>query len=160
MMQPIQRHQVAAEIGWLLAEFAYRLDNRSGVGLHELFAVDGQYIIDGEPLVGRDAIEDAYRRRVARGPRTARHLFSNARFESLEGTEALHTSVMLLYAADGEPALPLEPPLSIFDVVDHLVHTDEGWLFQRREFFTVFRGAGSIVSPQSAMKQTEESSPS
>ena len=137
----------------LHAEFADRLDRHRGERVHELFATDGQYVVDGVPLQGADAIRQAYQERAARGPRTTRHLFINLRIDSLGDAECRCSTVMLLYGADGVPPLPLTEPLLLADVFDELVLTDAGWRFHRRELVPIFRGTAELRPPQSAVQQ-------
>lgn len=147
---------VAFEVHQVLSEFSYRLDIHQGLDVHELFTPDGSYTIDGATLTGRDALKNSFAARAARGARTSRHLFSNIRFESI-AQETVHvTCVMVLYAADGVPILLSEPPLMVADVGDVLRRTSDGWQFASREFTSVFRSAGEIVSPMSVTHLQKE----
>jgi len=101
----------------LMAEFAYRIDFEQGLKIAELFAPNGYYELDGKRSTGRAAIHEAYVRRAARGPRTARHLFTNVRVVRLPGGKYGATAIMLLFARDGDGVHPAVP-LSVSDVTD------------------------------------------
>src|SRR5882762_10137386 len=69
----------------LNAEFAYLIDHNRSELVADLFTEQGSYgRASGERSVGRDAIRFAYASRKTKGPRTARHIFTNLRltFES------------------------------------------------------------------------------
>ncbi|MBY6364606.1 YybH family protein [Rhodococcoides corynebacterioides] len=124
----------------LIGEFADRIDHREGHGVEELFTEDGEYVLFGHPVAGRDAIRALYEHRRSRGPRTSRHLFGNIRLGPLDedGTVRV-TSVLTLYAADGLPPLPV-PPTMIANYDDVLRSDEQGVLrFQRREMTVLFR---------------------
>jgi hypothetical protein len=101
----------------LMAEFAYRVDFEQGLTIAQLFSPDGYYESDGKRSTGRAAIHEAYVRRAARGPRTARHLFTNVRVVRLPGEKYGATAIMLLFARDGLGVHPAVP-LSVADVTD------------------------------------------
>ncbi|TXN28932.1 nuclear transport factor 2 family protein [Lacisediminihabitans profunda] len=154
-----KRARLAAvlEIQQLVAEFAYRLDIGGGLSVHELFADDGEYSIDGEALTGQAVIATAFAERQARGPRVSRHLFTNLRFASVRSEEAVLTASMVLYAANGVPVLDSHPPLLVadFDAVVHRV--DRRWRFRRLALASIFRGSGELVTPIQATPRTKGS---
>jgi len=147
---------IAFHVGQLLTEFSYRLDRTDASTVHELFAPQGRYVIDGEALIGHDAIREGYARRRARGSRTTRHLFSAPRFRELSDDSVRLDCVLVLFAADGEPVLPSRPPLLVADVEDHIIKTTAGWRFLDRSLTSVFRGEGDIVSPMAASRHVPE----
>ena len=132
----------------LLVEFAYQLDIGGGAKVHELFEPDGVYAIDGEPVTGRHDIREGYEQRAARGPRTARHIFTNIRI-TLDGPDrATVSSIMTLYAADGEPVHGARLPLVIGDFNDICVRGDDDvWRFERRDLTTLFRSDEPVHPP-------------
>jgi uncharacterized protein (TIGR02246 family) len=145
-------------ISAVMAEFAYRLDRSDGARMHELFTPDGRYTIDGATLRGRDAIRRGFRARSARGPRTARHVSTNVRVVDVQPGRITADSVMLLWAADGVPPIDGTTPLSVADVLDVFEQLDDRWLFAERTLTTVFRGAGTAVTPMSAQPAPQEGS--
>jgi hypothetical protein len=142
----------------LLAEFAFRLDRCDGAQVHELFSPGGRYTIDGATLSGREAIERGFAARAARGPRTARHVFTNVRIGDAQPGRVTVNSVMLLWAADGRPPIAGTTPLGIADVTDVLEQLDGRWLFAERIVTTIFRGEGTAVTPMSGQDEPQEGS--
>lgn len=126
--------EIRAQIEVLVAEFAWRIDHRSGHGVADLFTPQGRYMAEGEAfdLQGRDQIQDFYERRRAAGPRTSRHLFSNLHLEHVDGDCAHGVCVLTLHAANGRPPHPLKPVL-IADYSDTYRRTSDGvWRFESR----------------------------
>ena len=133
----------------LNAEFAYRIDHDLSDTVADLFVEDGTYGIAGAGVsAGREAIREAYRLRKARGPRTARHIFTNLRLEFDSETQARGTTIMLLFAEDGAPPHPAEP-LEVSDFVDVYVRGADGaWRYQSRTatiFFKHRSGKGGVL---------------
>jgi uncharacterized protein (TIGR02246 family) len=137
----------------LLVEFAYQLDIGRGQRVHELFEPDGVYVIDGEAVNGQREIREGYERRAARGPRTARHIFTNVRITLETADRATVASIMTLYAADGEPVHEAALPLVVGDFNDVCVRGGDGvWRFERRELTSLFR-SGEPVRPPTATEE-------
>lgn len=139
--------QVVRTIEDLVTEFAYRVDFQGGRSVAELFCVDGVYEADGRRSVGRSAIEAAYERRAALGPRTARHLFTNVRVRpALDGCYDA-SCLMLLFADNGFPPLPAYP-LLVADVLDRYCTCQGELLLASRRLASVFvRPDASPVLP-------------
>lgn len=137
--------RLAQSITQLIAEFAYRIDMHGGLTVAELFTEGGYYESDGQRSTGRSAIRAAYEMRAARGPRTSRHLFTNLRFFS-DGAGAIRgTSIMLLFARDGDGVHPAQPIL-VADVDDEYALSDDGRPeIRSRTLTTVF--VDPIVKP-------------
>ncbi|OLR91873.1 nuclear transport factor 2 family protein [Actinokineospora bangkokensis] len=129
-----------ADITDLLVEFAWRIDHDEGRGVEDLFTEDGEYLLFGHPVRGRDNIRSLYDHRRSRGTRTSRHLFDNIRVTpGPSEREARATSVLTLHAADGRPPLPLAP-LLVADYTDALHRDDDGqWRFHRRTTTLLFQ---------------------
>jgi hypothetical protein len=118
-------------------EFAYRVDFGPSESAAELFTADGWYGWGSKRSVGREEIRAAYRLRAARGIRTARHLCTNLRLQSMPGGEVEGRSVMLIFAEDGPPPHPAVP-LLVADVHDRYAQIDGEWFFRWRQLMDVF----------------------
>lgn len=134
-MDPFLRLHIEA----LHAEFAWRIDRADPSTVADLFTEDGEYgRSTGRRSVGREAIREAYRARGARGPRTARHIFTNVRLHSAGESSASGSAVLTLFAEDGVPPLPAHP-LLVADYDDEFERSQQGvWLFKRRTITWVF----------------------
>lgn len=132
----------------LLLTWAERVDHQAGAGVEELFAADGVFATGDRRAVGRDAIRATYERRRARGPRTARHLLLNLSV-SFDGDDAATArSVMVLYADDGDPPLPVSLPLLVQDVEDRCVRDGRGdWRFAARVMTPIFADGRAVALP-------------
>ena len=138
---------IVQAVNRLIAEFAYRVDFEEGMTVSELFCPDGYYESDGRRSTGRDAINAAYAKRSALGPRTARHLFTNVRLGRINEEEYSGTSLMLLFAENGRPPLPALP-LLVADVADRYRIVGDSVLLQSRTLASVFvRPGDSPVLP-------------
>jgi SnoaL-like domain len=128
-----------SEIAALSAEFAYLIDHDLSERVADLFTKAGSYgVHEGKRSVGRAEIRAAYAARVARGLRTARHVFTNLRltFESPDRVGA--TSILTLFADDGAPPRPAEVNL-VADYEDVIVREPDGvWRYDSRTIVAAF----------------------
>ena len=122
----------------LNAAFTHHLDHGDIPALVDLFTVDALYTNGTRESRGRAAIEALFRQRVAKGPRTSRHIYSGLRLTIESAREASGTSVCLSFAADGLPPLPAKPFL-VGDFVDRYRREDDGrWRIAERRIHRVF----------------------
>jgi len=124
----------------LNAAFTHHLDHNEIEALVALFTPDALYTHGERRSQGRAEIEALFRRRVANGPRTSRHLYSGLQLDIASASEARGTSVCLSFAADGLPPLPARPFL-VADFVDRYQRGNDGcWRFAERHIHRVFVG--------------------
>ena len=112
----------------LVLDFAYYSDHQEYESLSKLFATEGiMKRPNGDPIVGREAILQAYRSRPA--GRMTRHVCTNIRImvESVDRARGLTYAVV--YSATGDEKA--EERIGEFE--DHFVRTDEGWQFASRQ---------------------------
>jgi len=121
------------EIESLNAEFAYLIDHDMSDRVADLFTEDGVYgRSTGERSEGREAIRESYRQRANRGPRTARHIFTNLHLTVEGPTRVRGTTILTLYAEDGLPPLPAEPMvIADYDDIYELCDDDK-WRYRQR----------------------------
>lgn len=132
------RLAIRLELEDLNAAFTHHLDHGNIPALVDLFTADALYTNGLRESRGRAAIEALFRQRVAKGPRTSRHIYSGLRFEITSGREAIGTSVCLSFAADGLPPLPAKPFL-VGDFVDRYRREGDGrWRIAERHIHRVF----------------------
>lgn len=136
------------EIEALNAEFAYLIDFDHSAEVSALFTEDGSYgRSTGERSVGRPAIAAAYSLRNDRGPRTARHIFTNLRLTYETDERIIGKSILTLFAADGVPPHVAEPFL-VADYDDIYVLDRSGrWRYQSRTVTWVFIQRDGKISP-------------
>jgi hypothetical protein len=132
----------------LNAEFAYRIDHNLSEQVADLFTEDGSYgRSTGERSVGREAIRAAYRGRKDKGPRTARHIFTNLRLTYESDTRVHGSSILTLFAEDGVPPHVAE----VFLVADYddvyERQADGRWLYRSRTITWLFVQKDGKVSP-------------
>ena len=122
----------------LNAAFTHHLDHGDIPALVDLFTADALYTNGARESRGRAAIEALFRQRVAKGPRTSRHIYSGLRLTIESDRDATGTSVCLSFAADGLPPLPAKPFL-VGDFVDRYRREDDGrWRIAERRIERVF----------------------
>lgn len=136
------------EIDELNAEFAYLIDNNRSAEVADLFTPQGSYgRSSGERSVGREAIRAAYAGRAGRGPRTARHIFTNLRLTYRDDGLIEGKSILTLYAEDGVPPHVAEPFL-IADYDDvYAQGEDSRWRYESRTITWLFMQKDGLVSP-------------
>jgi len=136
------------EIDELNAEFAYLIDNNRSAEVADLFTPQGSYgRSSGERSVGREAIRAAYAGRAGRGPRTARHIFTNLRLTYRDDGLIEGKSILTLYAEDGVPPHVAEPFL-IADYDDVYAQDEDGrWRYESRTITWLFMQKDGLVSP-------------
>ncbi|MEU9888201.1 nuclear transport factor 2 family protein [Sphaerisporangium sp. NPDC051011] len=126
------------EVERLVYEFARRVDFDEGADTELLFTEDGYFEYDGRSCTGRDEIGRAYAARRARGPRTARHVFTNVS-SFRDGRGALGGgSIMLLFGADGRPPFDFASPIVVADVADSYAAVGDTLLIARRVITPLF----------------------
>jgi ketosteroid isomerase-like protein len=130
--------QIRLALEDLNAAFTHCLDHGDIPALVDLFTADALYTNGPRESRGRAAIESLFRQRVAKGPRTSRHIYSGLRIEVESDRTATGTSVCLSFAADGLPPLPAKPFL-VGDFVDRYHREDDGrWRIAERHIHPVF----------------------
>lgn len=102
----------------------------------ELFVPDGVLDTGGTPLVGRDAIRDWGRTRVASTVQT-RHVCSGMRFTDRGNGQAAGSTVLTVFMHDGDGRGPAVPAV-VGEDTDEFIRTDAGWRFVSRAFETLF----------------------
>jgi hypothetical protein len=136
-----QKLEIRLAIEDLNAAFTQHLDRGDIESLVDLFCFDALYTHGERESQGRDEIEALLRNRVAKGPRTSRHLYSGLRIEIESPSEATGASVCLSFAADGLPPLPAKPFL-VADFIDrYRLEADGRWRFAERHIERVFVGS-------------------
>jgi hypothetical protein len=139
----------------LNAEFAYMIDHGQSELVADLFTIDGSYgRSTGERSVGRDAIRRAYAARMSKGPRTARHIFTNLRLRFDSSERASGTCIMTLFAEDGVPPHVAEPFL-VADYDDVYVLREDTWRYASRTITWLFMRRDGKVSPLPLGMDTE-----
>ena len=125
----------------LNAAFTHHLDHGDVAALVDLFTSDAIYTNGHRRSEGRAEIEQLFKNRVARGPRTSRHLYSGLRLTIESETLASGNSVCLSFAADGLPPLPAKPFL-VADFVDtYRRERDDRWRIAARHIEPIFVGS-------------------
>lgn len=130
----IIRQQIEA----LSARFAWLIDHREGDGVAELFTVEAVYGWADRFATGREEIRSFFEMRRARGKRTSRHVYTNLHLVVESAERASGTTLLTLYAYDGEPPHPANPIL-VADYEDTCVRgKDGGWLYAKRIVTPIF----------------------
>ena len=133
----------------MLADYWHDIDTNWGRNAGAYYTDDAEFIGEAASYSSRAKIEEFYAWRVQQGPRLAVHAVNNFRVESFEPDRARATWYLLLYAANGEPILPSNPPITLSLVTDDYVRSpDDVWLCRRRLFKTLFQGGVPAHNPK------------
>ena len=142
------RDSVLQRLVELEVEYWHDVDFNWGRNAKTWYVDDGTFAIGDHRMEGRNAIEEFYRWREARGERTARHLVTNFRLDKLAENIATFQCILLLYAADGKPILPSKAPALIADIHNECVLcTDRQWRFKSHLLTPIFMGGESPTIP-------------
>jgi len=121
---PDERRAIEWDCARLVALYANLNDAARWEELAALYTQDGimtRPTAPAAPIIGRAAILAAFQ---ARPPRKTRHLCSNVVVEVSSSTEACGESAMVLFTADGPPA--------VGSFNDRFALTADGWRFAER----------------------------
>jgi hypothetical protein len=133
----------------LNAEFAWLIDHRDGAGVDALFTPAGVYDMSNRVFRGREEIRGFYQARKSRGRRAARHVFTNLHLVMDEPARATGTTILTLYACDGEPPYPTQAIL-VADYDDVYVREEGGrWRYESRVIIPAFGGVPTLAAPGS-----------
>jgi hypothetical protein len=147
-LSPAEFAEARQAIEAINAEFAWLIDHCDGAGAERLFTTDGVYDMSNRVFRGRNEIKGFYDARKSRGRRAARHVFSNLHL-TMEGPDrATGTTILTLYACDGDPPYPTQAIL-IADYND--VYVREGarqWRYESRVIVPVFGEVPMLASRQ------------
>jgi len=136
------------ELETLLMEYWHDVDTNWGRNAHEYYTEDGVFEATRASYHGREKIKAFYQFRIDRGPRVAVHAVTNFRCVLESHTRATCTWFLILFAADGKPILPTNPPIQIAYMTDRCVKQPDGrWLYEHRKFETWFEGGVPTTNP-------------
>jgi hypothetical protein len=136
------------ELEIILMEYWHDVDTNWGRNAPEFFTEDGIFESNKNKYEGREKIRAFYQFRINRGPRVACHAVTNFRCILHSKTEATCNWFLHLYAMDGKPILPSNPPIQIAYMTDKCVKGADGkWLYKHRIFQSWFEGGVPTTSP-------------
>jgi len=133
------------QLSRLVMEHGWRTDNGIADTIHELYVDDGELLLPGTPLRGRQAIRE-WGKQIAQSPpwRSIRHSCSNMRFVYDGPNAAKGTTMLTVFMVAGEgPATTL--PWSVGEDHDRFVRTAQGWKLVSRRWVELF-SRGDVVS--------------
>lgn len=135
----------------LCVDYWHDIDTNWGHNATQYYTEDGIFIGPEASYEGRDKIRAFYKWREDRGDRTVIHAVHNfkADFDGDDKTRATCNWFMMLYAADGLPVLPSNPPIQICYMTDKMVlDPNDGWLVASRTFENWFTGGIPTTNPK------------
>jgi hypothetical protein len=114
---------IALQLQQMLMEFTYELDVNGGKKITDHYTAEGAFLLGPYTMKGRAAIRKFYDdrdERVAKtqkdGTRTARHTFTNLRFDIRNSKDATIYFISIYYAGGGKPPVPnLGGPTTVAD---------------------------------------------
>lgn len=121
------------------------IDHNGGRRVHEWFLPDGTITFDQLTVRGHDEIASIYRDRRDGTERVSRHVSTNFVVEEIDGSTTRVTSILVLFAGNGEPPLDNLIPQVVADVEDVFELCDDIWLVRTRKITHVF------ISPQTVL---------
>ena len=143
-----ERLALTHELEALVIDYWHDVDTNWGRNAPAYYTADGTFQGTENAYVGHEKIRAFYKWREDRGARTVVHAVHN--FQCLpEGPDkATCHWFLMLYAADGKPVLPSNPPIQIAYMTDKMVRTAEGWKVKHRTFDNWFAGGIPTTNPK------------
>jgi len=136
------------ELEIMLMEYWHDVDTNWGRNAGAYYTEDGIFESVRASYHGRAKIEQFYQFRIDRGPRVAVHAVTNFRCVLHSETEATCNWFLHLYAMDGVPILPINPPIQVAYMTDICTKGADGrWLYKHRKFGTWFEGGVPTTNP-------------
>ena len=143
-----ERLRARQELEMLLMDYWHDVDTNWGRNAGDYYTDDAVFEATRASYHGKAKIQQFYQFRIDRGPRVAVHAVTNFRVELHGPTEATCTWYLLLFAQDGTPILPTNPPIQIAFMTDKCVKQPDGrWLYKHRRFETWFEGGVPTTNP-------------
>ncbi len=143
-----ERIALTQQLHALVIDYWHDVDTNWGRNAPDYFAEDGIFVGPAASYPGREKVRAFYKWREDRGARTVVQAVHN--FQAmLDGADkAICHWFLMLYAADGTPILPSNPPIQIAYMTDKLIRdSDGGWLLTYRKFDTWFEGGIPTTNP-------------
>lgn len=123
----------------LINEFCWRVDNKQGERVAELFTVDATVDTPHFKLSGNQQIHTLFSERANDPARLSRHYWSNLRITPAEGGG--HISQVYVLNLLGSTATPSDPPrFAAGACTDRIVFENDKALFASRKLEFVFEG--------------------
>jgi hypothetical protein len=145
-LSAVEKLEIRVAIEDLNSAFCYHLDHNEVEPLLELFTDDVYYTHGPRKTNGKAELEQVFRGRTAKGPRTSRHMYSGLKVEIESATRARGTSVCMTFGQGGVPPLAPAVPILVADFEDVYLRGDDGrWRFRERHIHRIF-----VDSQQSA----------
>lgn len=142
-----QRLDLIAELKQLCIDYWWDIDTNWGQNATDWYLEDGEFIGPDATYKGHEKIAAFYKWRRDRGDRTVVHSVINFTAEAQGDDKATCHWFLMLYAKDGKPPLPSEPPVQIAYMTDKMVKTSDGWKVKSRKFDNWFTG-GFTTNPK------------
>jgi hypothetical protein len=141
------RLRAKQELEMLLLDYWFDVDTNWGRNAGDYYTDDAVFESTRASYHGKAKIQQFYQFRIDRGPRVAVHSVSNFRVDLHSATEVTCNWFLTLYAMDGKPILPTNPPIQIAFMTDKCVKIDGRWLCRHRKFETWFEGGVPTTNP-------------
>jgi ketosteroid isomerase-like protein len=147
-MDSQERMRTRHELEALLMEYWHDVDTNWGRNAGDYYTEDALFESTHASYKGKAKIKQFYQYRLDRGPRVAVHAVTNFRVVMDGPDRAVCNWYLLLFAADGKPILPTNPPIQIAHMTDHCVRQPDGrWLYEYRKFDAWFEGGAPTTNP-------------
>ncbi|MEJ8572980.1 nuclear transport factor 2 family protein [Microbaculum marinum] len=147
-MDPVQTLLIKQDIHERLLAYWRNVDDDAGRQAGSFWTEDAVWEAPARTFNGREEIQGFFDWRLTRGDRLALHTVANFVAEVQDERSATSTWYLLLYAADGTPPKPSEPPVQVAAISDTWVHDGDGpWLCSHRTFKVLFEGGGALSGP-------------
>ncbi|NUZ06621.1 nuclear transport factor 2 family protein [Piscinibacter koreensis] len=134
-----------------LVDYWWDVDANDAKGALDFYTADCVYSMLEHRMDGPAAVADYYAYRASRGARLVRHVLTNLRTRVTGADTASVAGILTVYAADGVPVLPSNPPILVADNTADFVRGDDGaWRMRLHRITALFRGGVPVLVPPGA----------
>ena len=147
-MEAIEALLIKQTIHEQLLAYWRDVDENGGRNAGTFWTADAVWEAPARTFNGREEIQGFFDWRLTRGDRLALHTVANFVAEVESDDKATSSWYLLLYAADGTPPLPAEPPVQVAAISDRWTKDEDcTWLCSYRKFKVLFSGGGALSGP-------------
>lgn len=129
----------------IVIEIWHDIDHNGGRRVHEWFLPDGTLTFDRRTILGRREISAIYLARSDGTKRVARHVATNISIREANEHSASVSSLLILFAGNGDPPLADLVPQVVGDVADTFVKERGLWYLKERRISHVFISPDTVL---------------
>lgn len=139
---------IKAAVAERLVDYWWNVDRDDASDALSFYTDDCIYQMCDHRMQGHAPVVEYYAFRRSRGARLVRHVLTNVRVRVHGPDRATLHGVLSVYAADGEPVLPITLPIMLADTsCEFVVGADGHWRMREHRITALFAGGVKVLVP-------------